>query len=77
MERVEDHLGLARTWAAKFVLTRETVEDTEEYAEALMAIHEASRYYDPTKGTFSNYAVRCIVNRVSRFVKRRYKKENG
>ena len=59
MERVEDHIGLATSVARRYVRRNVPTEDTEEYAEALMAIHKAAEDYDPDNeagATFATYA---------------------
>lgn len=56
MEKVEDHIGLASYVARLYLPDNAIVEDTEEYAEALIGIWEASQTFDPDKGEFAGYA---------------------
>ena len=57
MEKVEDHIGLASYVARLYLPDNAIVEDTEEYAEALIGIWEASHTFDPSKGVdFAGYA---------------------
>lgn len=68
---LKEHFGLARMWALKFVRRmigpHLKLEDTEEYADALLGLVEASRRYDPTRGfrfsTFATWWLRQSVNR--------------
>ena len=57
MEKVEDHIGLASYVARLYLPDNAIVEDTEEYAEALIGIWEASQTFDPDRGVdFAGYA---------------------
>lgn len=57
MEKVEDHIGLASYVARLYLPDNAIVEDTEEYAEALIGIWEAAQTFDPDRGVeFATYA---------------------
>lgn len=57
MENVEDHIGLASYVARLYLPENSIVEDSEEYAEALIGIWEAAQTFDPDRGVdFATYA---------------------
>ncbi len=64
MRRVEDHIGLAYRAARKFTPRGHCVEDSEYYAEALIALMMAARGHKTEFGKFSTFASRCIRNRI-------------
>lgn len=59
---VSQHLGLARKAASPYARVQNVeIEDTEEYAEALVALMRAAEQFDESVGTqFSTYAYRKI-----------------
>jgi RNA polymerase sigma factor (sigma-70 family) len=65
---LEDHVGLAHAVASQFVRSNEQdcVRDTEEFAEALLALHRAIEGYDPEYSTksFSSYAWLSMRNAI-------------
>jgi RNA polymerase sigma factor (sigma-70 family) len=57
MENVEDHIGLASYIARLYLPENSIVEDSEEYAEALIGIWQAAQTFDPDQGVeFATYA---------------------
>lgn len=53
--RVEDHLGLVCSIVLKFV-RKGKVEDSELYSVGCLALMEAARTFDPSKGKFATWA---------------------
>lgn len=53
--RVEDHLGLVCSIVLKFI-RRGKVEDSELYSVGCLALMEAARTFDPSKGKFATWA---------------------
>lgn len=75
MEKVEDHIGLASYVARLYLPDNAIVEDTEEYAEALIGIWEASQTFDPDKGEFAGYAQTKARWRINNLRRDRNRKE--
>jgi|AntAceMinimDraft_1070359.scaffolds.fasta_scaffold29979_4 RNA polymerase sigma factor (sigma-70 family) len=76
MNTVEDHIGLA-TFFARLYSNDLYIEDTEEYAEALMGVHDACQTFDEELGVpFSSYAWRAMGNRVLNLKRSREKKSH-
>jgi RNA polymerase sigma factor (sigma-70 family) len=65
MVDIAEHLGLARYWAFKYGATV-PVEDSEQYANALLGLAKAAARYDPSRSSFCTYATwwirQCIQN---------------
>jgi RNA polymerase sigma factor (sigma-70 family) len=61
--KVSDHLGLAFSFASKYVKPHEEVVDTEQYSEALLGLWDAVLHYDG-RSEFSTFAYRCMTNKV-------------
>lgn len=66
--KLEDHLGLAHSIAKKFVKNNERVQDSEEYAEACIALWQAIEKCKIDK-SWSSFAYKTITNRIVRHVK--------
>lgn len=74
---VEEHIGLAYILAKQFTKGRlrpnHPIEDTEEFADALMGLHKACLGFDPEKHKdqngkpleFSTFAYRCVYNEIN------------
>ncbi len=63
----EEHLGLVCKVVSKYVPRGIPVEDTEEYADGVVALLGAAKSYDPEKHTeFSTYAYIAIKNALIR-----------
>jgi RNA polymerase sigma factor (sigma-70 family) len=59
----EKHVRLARSVAKRFVKCRDSVDDSDAFGNALLALVEASRTWLPSMNVcFSTYARRCIFN---------------
>lgn len=65
-ENPADHLNLARHWALRYGADPACLDDTDEFAEACVALCNAARLFDPTRGfRFSTYASWAIKNQLN------------
>ena len=77
--RLEDHLGLCRIQAHKWIRGRGErlscpIEDTEEYGDALEGLCRAAKTFDPSKGcAFSTWASIWIIQKIRRKFQQRKK----
>jgi RNA polymerase sigma factor (sigma-70 family) len=71
----EDNLGIARFVANKFVgkQGRFHLEDTEEYADALVGLVKAEQTYKAEHGAFSTWACNICRNEIIRGINKRKK----
>lgn len=71
----EDNLGIARLVANKFVGKQDKfhLEDTEEYADALVGLVKAEQTYKPEVGAFSTWAYSLCRNEILNGLKKRKK----
>lgn len=73
--RAVDNLGLARAIACRFAKPGEPVEDTEQYADALIGLLKAEETYSPEDGKFSTWAYHCMNSAISSGFKVRKRSE--
>ena len=78
--QASDHWGLVAFVAKKFVPYEDWghLEDTEEFADGLLGLHQAMLAFDPGKGfQFSTFATWCIRNEIIKWRKYRYTHTHG
>jgi RNA polymerase sigma factor (sigma-70 family) len=76
----EEHLGLVCMIVSKYVPRGVPIEDTEEYADGVLALLTAVEKYNPEKHKteFSTFAVKCIKTAlIQKWRKQRRKKRDG
>jgi RNA polymerase sigma factor (sigma-70 family) len=73
--RVEDHIALVRCIVAKFLRPGVDIDGSDEYADGLIGLWQATQNYEYHFGTFSNYAYQCIANKIIDGLRRRKKQE--
>lgn len=63
-ELFEGNLRLVYSYVARFLSAKQSVKDSEEYSDALIALWQAADTWNPSLGMFSTYARRCMHNAI-------------
>lgn len=61
---IENYLNLAKSIVIKFINKKQSVEDSDLYGCACLALVDASKSYDSSKGAFSTWATRRIYQSI-------------
>jgi len=72
---VENYLGLAKSISLKFIKNQNLL-DSDVYGCACLALVEASKTYDPSKGAFTTWATRKIKHSIISFLRKNKKYKN-
>lgn len=72
---VADHIGLAHAVASHFVDPKQVVKDSDEYAEACLALVKAAKEYTQDHGPFAPYAWKVMKNRLITFMRHKRRRK--
>ena len=72
---VENYLALAKSIALKFIKNQD-LRDSDIYGCACLALVDASKNYDPSKGAFTTWATRKIKHSIISYLRKNKKYKN-
>ena len=67
---VENYLALAKSITLKFISRNQKVEDSDLYGCACLALVNASKTYDSSKGAFTTWATRKIQHSIIDYLRK-------
>ena len=70
---LENYLPLAKSIGCKFIDKNQSIEDSDIYGCACLALVDASKTYDQEKGAFTTWATRKIKQEIIAFLRKNKK----